>query len=120
MSVLGMLLSLGFWQLDRADQKKVFLAERQQLMNGGEMLLNGLTPDDLGLLKYRPIRFAGHYVGEHQFLIDNQHVDGEVGYFVLTPFKLDGTDKAVLVNRGWLPLNVDRSVLPNCRSVLHL
>jgi surfeit locus 1 family protein len=49
----------------------------------------------------------------HQFLIDNQISDGKAGYFVLTPLVLTGETKAVLVNRGWIPLNHDRSVLPN-------
>ena len=37
---------------------------------------------------------------------------GKPGYFVLTPFVLQDEAKAVLVNRGWVPLNHDRSVLP--------
>ncbi|NOT84529.1 MAG: SURF1 family protein [Methylococcaceae bacterium] len=113
MAVLGTLLSLGFWQLDRADQKRVMLVQQQHMMVGGELLLNARIPDDLSLLKYRPVSVAGHFEGEHQFLIDNQHANGKVGYFVLTPFRLVGTDKAVLVNRGWLPLNVDRTKLPS-------
>lgn len=110
--MLGVLLSLGFWQLDRADQKRAYLVQQQALMTAGELLLDARTPDDLALLKYRPVSVAGHYVVERQFLIDNQHVNGKVGYFVLTPFVLAGTNKAVLVNRGWLPLNGDRKVLP--------
>lgn len=106
-------MSLGFWQLDRADQKRAYLVQQQALMTAGELLLDARTPDDLALLKYRPVSVTGHYVVEHQFLIDNQHVNGKVGYFVLTPFLLAGTNRAVLVNRGWLPLNSDRSVLPS-------
>jgi surfeit locus 1 family protein len=111
-SIVGVLLSLGFWQLDRASQKRVYLLQQQQLMTAGELVLNARTSNDLGLLKYRPIRATGYYDVEHQFLIDNQHMGGKVGYFVLTPLRIVGTDKAVLVNRGWFPLNVDRSVLP--------
>ncbi|MEQ1635840.1 MAG: SURF1 family protein [Methylococcales bacterium] len=107
-----MLLSLGFWQLERAEQKRVILEKQQLLINEGELALNARTPDDLALLKYRPVQVTGQYEAEHQFLIDNQHVNGRVGYLVLTPFHLTGTDKAVLVNRGWLPLNVNRAVLP--------
>lgn len=108
-----MLLSLGFWQLDRADQKRAYLTQQQLLMRSGELLVDTHTPDDLALLKYRPVSVTGHYVAEHQFLIDNQHVNGKVGYLVLTPFQVEGTEKYVLINRGWLPLNVDRAILPS-------
>ncbi|MFI3137995.1 MAG: SURF1 family protein [Methylococcaceae bacterium] len=110
--VLSLLISLGFWQLGRAEQKRAFLLQQQQLLTAGEVLLNANAADDISLWQYRPVRVTGHYAGERQFLIDNQHVKGKVGYFVLTPLRIEGSDKAILVNRGWVPLNVDRSILP--------
>jgi surfeit locus 1 family protein len=56
---------------------------------------------------------TGHYDQAHQFLIDNQINAGNAGYFVLTPFVLQGETKAVLINRGWVPLNQNRSILPD-------
>jgi len=56
---------------------------------------------------------TGHYDQAHQFLIDNQINAGKAGYFVLTPFVLQGETKAVLINRGWVPLNQNRSILPD-------
>ena len=108
----SVLISLGFWQLDRAEQKRTYLAQQQVLLSGGQVVIDASTTDDLALLKYRPVTVNGHYDEQHQFLIDNQHVNGKVGYYILTPFWVAGSDKAVLVNRGWLPLNKDRSVLP--------
>lgn len=63
-------------------------------------------------LRYREVKALGNYDQNHQFLIDNQVVEGKAGYFVITPFILNGSNKAVLVNRGWVLLNQDRSILP--------
>ncbi|MCK5478893.1 MAG: SURF1 family protein, partial [Methylococcales bacterium] len=63
-------------------------------------------------LRYRKIELTGEYDEQHQFLIDNQIVNGQAGYFVMTPLKIDGVNKTVLVNRGWVALNKDRQILP--------
>jgi surfeit locus 1 family protein len=36
----------------------------------------------------------------------------DAGYHVITPLHVEATDLYVLVNRGWIPLGLDRSVLP--------
>jgi surfeit locus 1 family protein len=110
--VLVLLLSLGFWQVTRAKQKQALIEQQQHSMSADRLSMNTDTPDDLALLNYREVTVTGHYDKNHQFLIDNQHVNGKVGYFVLTPLIIAGGAKAVLVNRGWVPLNPDRSVLP--------
>lgn len=112
LAVFLLLLNLGFWQLGRADQKRLFLEKQQQMRNSAELVMDDNTPDDIESLKFRRVRITGEYDITHQFLLDNQHVNGKVGYFVLTPLLIKDSNKAVLVNRGWLPLNVDRRVLP--------
>ena len=40
-------------------------------------------------------------------------MDGKVGFFVVTPLRLEGRREAVLVQRGWVPRNFDqRALLP--------
>ena len=109
--LVTLLVSLGFWQLDRAEQKKVFV--RQQQLSVDKSLLK-LTEDvDLEGVRYRKTEITGRYDSSHQYLIDNQIVNGRAGYFVMTPFKIDGLNQSVLVNRGWVALNKDRRVLPD-------
>lgn len=107
-----LLLNLGFWQLNRAEEKKVLLLQQQQQ---AKTVLNfsANTEDNPQWLKYKTVHVAGKYDTEHQFLLDNQIFQGKAGYFVLTPFILEGSQKAVLVNRGWLPANPDRKILPD-------
>ena len=112
--LLAMLISLGFWQLDRARQKRALLAGYNA---DRETTVIRLEPgrDSYQDLAYRFASAAGEYDSSHQFLLDNRTHNGQVGYQVLTPLRLRGTRAGVLVNRGWIPLGQSRSVLPNPR-----
>ena len=61
--------------------------------------------------RYQPFHVTGGYDSERQFLLDNMLHDGRPGYQVLTPLLHDGA--AVLINRGWLPADADRTMLPD-------
>jgi surfeit locus 1 family protein len=112
--LLPLLIALGIWQLGRSEEKRVFLEKQEQGMASSEILpLSIAIKDDANALRYKKVQATGHYDLAHQFLIDNQISAGKPGYFVLTPFVLQDEAKAVLVNRGWVPLNQDRSVLPD-------
>ena len=112
--LLPLLIALGIWQLDRSEEKRIFLEQQKQGLTSSEIIqLSTAIEADVDALRYKKVQVTGHYDQAHQFLIDNQISAGKAGYFVLTPFVLQGGDKAVLVNRGWVLLNQDRSVLPD-------
>ena len=111
--LLSLLLALGSWQLRRADEKQAFIKQQEQRLASGTLHLSANAEDDLDALKYRHVTVSGSYDQAHQFLIDNQISDGKAGYYVLTPLIVEGGAKAVLINRGWVPLNKDRSILPD-------
>ncbi len=117
LGLLSLLLSLGTWQLSRAQQKRDFLQQQTQSQIIESSRLSTAIDDNVETLRYRKLDVTGHYDVEHQFLIDNQISAGKVGYFVLTPFILQGEKKAVLVNRGWIASNSDRSHLPDVSMV---
>lgn len=110
--LMTLLCSLGFWQLDRAEQKRQFLLQQQQGMLAAPVNLNQHDSEQ-AIQRYQSVQLTGHYDDEHSFLIDNQIVEGHPGYFVLTPFMLQAQSGAVLVNRGWLPLTESRQTLPD-------
>lgn len=110
-TLIALLLSLGFWQLGRAEQKKMFLNKQQLSARKVEIKL---TEDaELEKIEYRKVELTGYYDYKQQYLIDNQIVNGQVGYFVLTPFKIKGVGLSILVNRGWVVLNKNRLILPD-------
>jgi surfeit locus 1 family protein len=109
--VCGLLVSLGFWQLDRAAQKRAVLTAYNT--GPSETLLRlDAGIDSVAGLEYRFASAAGHFDASHQFLLDNRTYNGAVGYQVLTPLILKGSSAAVLVNRGWIPLGSSREHLP--------
>ncbi len=115
---LSLLIALGMWQLGRAEQKRSFLEQQKKGLSSSEVLdLSKHIEDNTNSLRYKKVQVVGHYDKAHQFLLDNQISSGKVGYFVMTPFIIEGTLKAVLVNRGWVPLNQDRSDKPNINIV---
>ncbi len=112
LALLPALVGLGLWQLDRAEQKLRLQAEydrRQQ--EPAVRLLSVLENPEA--LRFRRVMARGRYEPEHQILIDNRVHRGQVGYHVLTPLRLEDGAVRVLVNRGWVALGQDRSVLPD-------
>jgi surfeit locus 1 family protein len=110
--LLGILISLGFWQLDRAEQKRALLAGYDVDQNATVIQLEAdFRPADDP--QYQFASAVGYYDSAHQFLLDNRTHRGQAGYHVLTPFKLRESQVAVLVNRGWIPMGASRGELPD-------
>ena len=103
------LTSLGFWQLDRANEKRAIEASIQKANTG----IVELITDENRLLEkeYYQVRLKGQYQSNKQFIYDNQIVDQVSGYYVLTPFKLEGQPSTIIINRGFIPWNGDREKL---------
>jgi Uncharacterized conserved protein len=110
--LLPLLLGLGLWQLDRADQKAAHKAEYEARRHSVTVELLGPI-SDIEALRFKPIGISGRYDAAHQLLLDNQVYRGQVGYFVLTPLRIQGNDTAILVNRGWVPGGENRARLPH-------
>jgi surfeit locus 1 family protein len=60
----------------------------------------------------RRVEARGVFDARHAVYIDNRIHRGMPGYHVVTPLRLEGSDRHVLVNRGWAPAVADRSALP--------
>jgi surfeit locus 1 family protein len=107
-------LGLAHWQWQRAQESR----ETEARFDAAAQLAPLTTPPSdtaAQSLRYRRLSVRGAFVPGRQFLLDNIVEDGRAGYDVLTPFRpLDG-DRWLLVNRGWLPANPDRRVLPDIR-----
>ncbi len=63
------------------------------------------------------IIFSGKFDNEQQFLLDNRIYQDRVGYEVITPVKVAGLKKRVLVDRGWIESPPTRQILPVITSV---
>ena len=110
-TTLVLLISLGFWQLDRADEKRAIEDQIASANSGDVELVTSV--EFLKDKEYYHVRLQGSYVGDKQFIYDNQIVDQISGYYVLTPFIMKGASKAVLINRGFIPWGGRRDKLAN-------
>ncbi len=106
-------LMLAKWQFGRAGEKAMVLELAKK--NAQEQITELPTlPEKNGQTwHYKQIQLQGYYDSTRQFLLDNQIRSGKAGFAVLTPFRVEGSDNTVLVNRGWIPLNGSRYRLPN-------
>ena len=109
LATMAFLASLGFWQLDRADQKRTIEASIQKANTGVVELI--VNQNELLNKEYYEVRLQGSYVSDKQFIYDNQIVDQASGYYVLTPFVLTGQSNAIMINRGFIPWNGRRDQL---------
>ncbi len=112
--VLAVLISLGFWQLERAEEKKGLLIDAKNKSYGNVIDLNSLETRGVSLnsLRYRLGKVKGTFDGERQFLLDNQVKGGVVGYNVLTPLTT-ATGGVIFVDRGWVAQGLTRELKPD-------
>lgn len=111
LSITALFAALGMWQLDRAAQKRDMSAEFERRGNTVEVDLNQAGVDHSAELAWRPTAATGRY-RDASILLDNQIHQGRTGYLVYTAFELNGRKQSVLVNRGWIAANANRSHAP--------
>lgn len=111
LALMALLARLGVWQLDRLAQRRAANAQLLAAIEAAPIDLNetlgqydGLTPDEVATdLANRNVVVTGAYDFAKQRVVKLQSWQGQAGVHLLTPFVLEGSDTAVLVNRGWIP-----------------
>ena len=99
--------SLGVWQIERGQSKMKILNEFEENLKK--------TPEYLSEKsgKWDRVYVEGNWDNSEQILIDNSVNRGVAGYKVLTPFRINETNKIILIDRGWIKQNKYRNELPN-------
>jgi len=105
---------LGFWQLQRADQKQQQLNAIENIQQQGVMSWAQLQQlpkewNKTGVL----VSLSGYFDTNNYWLLDNQIYNGQVGYDLLTLLKLPDESRFLLVNLGWVKAGRSREALPN-------
>ena len=94
-------VQLGRWQWHRAAEKTALAAAFAAGTTSPAIVLGARATASLP--RYAQVIVTGRYDPAHQFLLDNMIEDGQVGYEVLTPLRLED-GRWLLVNRGWVAL----------------
>jgi surfeit locus 1 family protein len=96
---------LGFWQLDRARVKE----QRVDAFSSAASV--SVLPDDTRAKEFTRVSIQGHFMIDKNTLADNQVHEARPGTHVYSPF-ITLSGEVILVNRGWVPMGSDRSLLP--------
>jgi surfeit locus 1 family protein len=105
--LLPVLVGLGLWQLQRADEKRRMAEEYAAGADPVTVQDPGALRALAELPRFQGVRIRGRYVPDRQFLLDNMTDGGAAGFRVLTPFRAEGSDVWVIVDRGWVARRFD-------------
>lgn len=112
LAAIALTVSLGNWQLRRADEKLALQAAWDRAEQTPALPVAGV--DIVGVADRLPlrVRLRGRFVFAHEVWLDNRQMDGQAGLMLVTPLRLaDGA--VVLVNRGFARRDPrDRTRLP--------
>ena len=110
--LLPILVALGFWQLERAEEKTQIAATNAARAEAPPRSLESLARLAPGDMAYGRTEVSGYFRPGVVILLDNQIRDGRYGVDVLGVFTEQATGISALVNRGWVPADPARRSLP--------
>lgn len=105
--MLPLVIGLGAWQLERAEEKRAYEDRYYQRVG----MLAEAPPARLEDADFLRVRLRGRFAPGEHFLVDNRVQGGRPGYWVVTRFRSE-EGQHWLVNRGWLAAPRDRAELP--------
>jgi surfeit locus 1 family protein len=110
-AVAGIVLTffLGEWQIGRADFKQG-LQDRQDALARESVVSIGVAPLAADDIQLRKVEVRGEFEPKFTVFVDNRLYQHQPGYHVATPLRIAGSQRYVLVNRGWVPASRDRSL----------
>lgn len=104
--VAALFISLGFWQLRRLEERRleniVGTARFGSPPADIAALVDG-AGSDFASLEFRRASAVGEFQPGDEVLVRSQVNQGMAGFHLLTPMVLDD-GRALIVNRGWVPL----------------
>jgi surfeit locus 1 family protein len=107
---VGVMIRLGYWQLDRLEKRRSFNERVQEQVDQPplELAAQSLKTElekALEGMEYRQVVVSGVYDHEAEVVLRNQAWNNQSGVNLITPLIIDGSGTAVLVNRGWIPFD---------------
>ena len=104
---LGVLVSLGVWQLKRLEWKRGLIAQVEAGVDAAPIAYaEAVARAEAGeAMDYAPVEIKGVYAHDHEVRVFGAH-DGAPGVFVFTPLETSGAgagEQFVFVNRGFAP-----------------
>jgi surfeit locus 1 family protein len=108
---IALTLALGNWQLGRGQQKTALADRVAAASHDAPIGLSGAEVNADDVVWHR-VEVRGRFEPKYAVLVDNRIYHGAAGYHVVMPLKIEGTDRYVLVNRGWIAATGTRTSVP--------
>ncbi len=104
-TVIVVMINLGFWQLRRLEERRDFNRQVEATIDQppaplDTVLTSSVDQDDV---EWRPVTAEGEYLPEEQLVVVNRSQGGIAGDTIVTPLRLDD-GRVLLVARGFVPL----------------
>lgn len=105
--IFSALLNLGFWQLNRAEFKKLL---KMQYFERSQTVITASTLNTKQEnLRFFKIQLTGRFDNEHPVFLANKT---KSGFEIFTPFNIFGSTKMILVDRGTVPTDDPKNIAP--------
>lgn len=111
--VMAIGVTAGQWQMRRAGEKEAIeqRIEHRSVMPALNLGSEPVSPQDI---EYRKIIVAGEFLPQWTVYLDNRPLNGIAGFYVAMPMRIAGSDRHVLILRGWAPRDpADRFRVPD-------
>jgi cytochrome oxidase assembly protein ShyY1 len=110
-------IALGQWQLRRAAEKEAIEQRIAARAKEPPLRLDGTgasaSAADADAFEFRQVVVRGEFLPGWTLYLDNRPYEGKPGFHVITPLKIAGSSRHIIVVRGWTARDVtDRSRVP--------
>ena len=105
MVLAGLMFRASYWQADKHEKKIAYIEVLEtRLKSPPEPITNysEIPTTDWPSLVHRRLSVSCRYDYEHEMILRNRRYQEKPGAFVITPCIIDSSNKAVLVNRGFV------------------
>lgn len=110
-SAVLVMIRLGNWQLDRLNQRRTLNTRIESQVDSDVLELTEVGKSlNLYNMEFRTVRVQGVYDFDQQIGLRNKAANNRLGYHLVTPLVFGVNGEAILVNRGWIPVE-DNDIL---------
>jgi surfeit locus 1 family protein len=94
------LIGLGVWQLERLHWKEGLIAAREIAITASPVAVPR-SAAAASSLEFHRVSATGEFLNDREFFLGASDANGNTGYHVITPLRLDD-GALLLVDRGWI------------------
>lgn len=106
----------SYWQWERHQKKLDYVATLAARLEQEAVTFEEILKVPSAELLHRRVLIEGSFDYDHEMVLRNRKLEDEAGGHLLTPLRIPGQEKVLLVDRGFAPLmELDRAQRPKFR-----